>query len=295
MSRYNIENFKSSFAKLDNQNMDQEIFNILEDICKKLNCSIEKGKKKIDNEKYWESIKNFKATQVKNIINDETKYLQNIRKVLNIITDNNFTDYFEEIYENLNYIKCNYQDKYPIICEEVYKLLSTNFLYNKSNCEIFNFLSKKDNIFTSILYSELKDFNNIFENFIYISPDENYEKFCDYNKNNEKRRAKITFYANLYLINIINDDQIYRICNILFEITKKNLNIENKKNEIDELSEYIYLLITGIYNTLNNNNNIYANNLFNKVTEYSNYKLKDYKSITNKCIFKHMDIIDELT
>ena len=46
MSRYNIENFKSSFAKLDNQNMDQEIFNILENICKKLNCSIEKSKKK---------------------------------------------------------------------------------------------------------------------------------------------------------------------------------------------------------------------------------------------------------
>ena len=181
------------------------------------------------------------------------------------------------------------------MCEEVYQLLSTNFLYSKSNCEIFNFLNEKDNIFKSILYSELNDFNNIFENLIYISPDENYEKFCDYNKNNEKRRSKITFYANLYLINIINDDEIYRICNILFEITKKNLNIENKKNEIDELSEYIYLLITGIYNTLNKNNNIYANNLFNKVTEYSNYKLKDHKSITNKCIFKHMDIIDELT
>ena len=295
MSRYNIENFKLSFSKLDNQNMDQEIFDILADIAKKLNCSIDKGKKKIDNEKYWESIRNFKATQVKNNSDDETKYIQNIRKILNIITESNSSDYFDEIYNNLLSVKENFGDKYEIICEDVYKLLSTNYLYNKSYCNIFGFLIEKENIFKLLLDSEIINFEKLFDNLIYISPDENYEKFCEYNKSNEKRRAKITFYSNLYLINIINDDDIYRIANILFDITNKNLNIENKKNEIDEFSEYNYILVTTIFNNLNNNNKTYANILFNKVSEYSNYKVKDFKSITNKCIFKHMDIIDELS
>lgn len=295
MSRYNIENFKLSFSKLDNQNMDQEIFDILADIAKKLNCSIDKGKKKIDNEKYWESIRNFKATQVKNNSDDETKYIQNIRKILNIITESNSSDYFDEIYNNLLSVKENFGDKYEIICEDVYKLLSTNYLYSKSYCNIFGFLIKKENIFKLLLDSEIINFEKLFDNLIYISPDENYEKFCEYNKSNEKRRAKITFYSNLYLINIINDDDIYRIANILFDITNKNLNIENKKNEIDEFSEYNYILVTTIFNNLNNNNKTYANILFNKVSEYSNYKVKDFKSITNKCIFKHMDIIDELS
>ena len=295
MSRYNIENFKLSFSKLDNQNMDQEIFDILADIAKKLNCSIDKGKKKIDNEKYWESIRNFKATQVKNNSDDETKYIQNIRKILNIITESNSSDYFDEIYNNLLSVKENFGDKYEIICEDVYKLLSTNYLYSKSYCNIFGFLIKKENIFKLLLDSEIINFEKLFDNLIYISPDENYEKFCEYNKSNEKRRAKITFYSNLYLINIINDDDIYRIENILFDITNKNLNIENKKNEIDEFSEYNYILVTTIFNNLNNNNKTYANILFNKVSEYSNYKVKDFKSITNKCIFKHMDIIDELS
>ena len=295
MSRYNIENFKLSFSKLDNQNMDQEIFDILADIAKKLNCSIDKGKKKIDNEKYWESIRNFKATQVKNNSDDETKYIQNIRKILNIITESNSSDYFDEIYNNLLSVKENFGDKYEIICEDVYKLLSTNYLYSKSYCNIFGFLIKKENIFKLLLDSEIINFEKLFDNLIYISPDENYEKFCEYNKSNEKRRAKITFYSNLYLINIINDDDIYRIENILFDITNKILNIENKKNEIDEFSEYNYILVTTIFNNLNNNNKTYANILFNKVSEYSNYKVKDFKSITNKCIFKHMDIIDELS
>jgi len=295
MSRYNIENFKLSFSKLENQNMNEEIFDILVDIAKKLNCSIDKGKKKIDNEKYWESIRNFKATQVKNNSDDETKYIQNIRKILNIITESNSSDYFDEIYNNLLSVKENFGDKYEIICEDVYKLLSTNYLYSKSYCNIFGFLIKKENIFKLLLDSEIINFEKLFDNLIYISPDENYEKFCEYNKSNEKRRAKITFYSNLYLINIINDDDIYRIANILFDITNKNLNIENKKNEIDEFSEYNYILVTTIFNNLYKNNKTYADILFNKVSEYSNYKVKDFKSITNKCIFKHMDIIDELS
>ena len=66
-------------------------------------------------------------------------------------------------------------------------------------------------------------------------------------------------------------------------------------NEIDEISEYNYLLITIIYNHLVKNNNKYSDIIFKKVTEFTNYKIKDFKSLTNKCIFKHMDIIDEIS
>ena len=31
------------------------------------------------------------------------------------------------------------------------------------------------------------------------------------------------------------------------------------------------------------------------VSDFSNYKVKDFTSLTNNCIFKHMDIIDELS
>ena len=52
MSRYNIENFKTTFSQLENKNMDDEIFNILSDLAKNLNCTIDKNKKKKDNNKY---------------------------------------------------------------------------------------------------------------------------------------------------------------------------------------------------------------------------------------------------
>lgn len=294
MSRYNIENFKLSFLKQKDKNIDKNTNEILINLAKKLNCFHEK-KYKNTNEKYIESLKNFKVTQIKNNLDNESKYLQNIRKILNIITDSNYINYYDEIYKNLEYVKNNFAEKYKLICEDVYKLLSTNYLYSKPNCQIFKFLIKKDNIIKSILDYELENFIKIFDNLIYISPDINYDNFCKYNKYNEQRRAKINFYINLYLINVIDCEEINRISIILIDLIKNNLNNENYKNEIDELSEYNYLIITEIYEKLFKENENYANYLFSNVLIFSNYKLKDYKSITNKFIFKHMDIIDELS
>ena len=61
------------------------------------------------------------------------------------------------------------------------------------------------------------------------------------------------------------------------------------------MSENNYILITTIYSHLSKNNIVYSDNILNKVTEFSNYKIKDFTSLTNKCIFKHMDIIDEIS
>lgn len=295
MSRYNIENFKLSFSNLENKNMDSEIFDILAGIAKKLNCSIDKNKKKLDNDKYFDTIKNFKATQVKNQIDDENKNLQNIRKILNMITENNYKKFDDEIFNNLKYVKDNFNDKYEKICKEIFKLLSNNFLYSKCYSLIFKNLIEKDDIFRKILDDEISNFDKIFDTLVYISPDENYEKFCEYNKKNENRRSIILFYSNLYLINTIDHEIIYNMSNIIFNKLNEYLNISNKNNEIDEISESNYLFITNIYNYLSKDNLEYSDDIFKKVSDFSNYKVKDFTSLTNKCIFKHMDIIDELS
>ena len=295
MSRYNIENFKTTFSQLENKNMDDEIFNILSELAKNLNCTIDKNKKKKDNNKYLDAIKNFKTTQIKTDNEDENKYFQNIRKTLNMVTESNYIKYLDEIYNNLEYIKINFNDKYNEICKQIFQILSINYLYCKCYSKIYKSLIDKDSIFKELLVNDINNFQNFFDSLIYISPDENYEKFCEYNKSNEKRRAKILFFANLYLIDVINNEDIYKILNLIFYKLTEYLSIKNKNNEIDEISEYNYLFITTIYNTLLVNNNEYADNIFKKITEISNYKIKNYTSLTNKCIFKHMDIIDEIS
>jgi hypothetical protein len=70
------------------------------------------------------------------------------------------------------------------------------------------------------------------------------------------------------------------------------MSIENKKNEVDELTEIIAILY---------NKKLYQNEGYEKiegydinelVTKIAKGKVKDYKSLSNKSLFKFMDLID---
>ena len=94
---------------------------------------------------------------------------------------------------------------------------------------------------------------------------------------------------------MIEEDIIVKTINILFETLDNFINDENKKNELDELSELIYIIVTNSYEKIKKFNNETAQNIFNNVTKIASTKVKECPGITNKCIFKHMDIVDELT
>ena len=46
----------------------------------------------------------------------------------------------------------------------------------------------------------------LFENMEFVSPDEDYDKFCEMNITNEKRRAMSLFLTNLYKNEVVSLD-----------------------------------------------------------------------------------------
>ena len=65
---------------------------------------------------------------------------------------------------------------------------------------------------------------------------------------------------------------------------------ENKKNQIEEIIENIYILIKDGFEVLIKTE--YWDSLFEKVEAISGLKPKDKVSLSNKTIFKCMDIVD---
>lgn len=123
-------------------------------------------------------------------------------------------------------------------------LYSTN-LYNVLNFKINYYLT---NICTNIKYID-------------IVSDDNYDLFCEINKENIQRKNITNFFKYLHDLNIISDDKMIYILQSIGDILSIYLVDENKKYIIDELIECLCLLynkhihnIICIKNNLNNTN-----------------------------------------
>jgi hypothetical protein len=146
-----------------------------------------------------------------------------------------------------------------------------------------------------LAYEEnLTRFTDLFNNIEYVDPNENYDRFCEINKINEKRKSLASFYLNLMLNGIISKTQIIKITRNLLDNIYKFISIDNKKNEVDELTETIAILYQK--NLYENNEEKYEqidgcsiNEIIEKIAKSN---VKDYKSLTNKSLFKFMDLID---
>ncbi len=81
------------------------------------------------------------------------------------------------------------------------------------------------------------------------------------------------------------------IKNLLIQV-KTFISKENKKNEVDELTENIAILFKKELVENENDIQIEGMNLFKSIEHLAKSKSKTYNSLSNKSIFKYMDILD---
>ena len=124
----------------------------------------------------------------------------------------------------------------------------------------------------------------------YADPDENYDKFCDYNKENELRKANTCFIMNLTKRDMISRKDVMDVIIELQELTLKFINEDNRKNEVDEISENMLLFITMGKKFLSDES-IWSMKISPFLETFSQKKAKDYKSLSSRSVFKYMDMI----
>lgn len=254
-----------------------------------------RGNKNIEviNEEEWELMRNFQPTKMEDKTGIDIQ-IDLIRGFLNKMTDKNYTDNKNKIINIINdLISENILHEDMIkVSTTIFEIASTNRYYSKIYADLYSELINNYDIMRMVFEESLNKFTLLFDNIEYIDPTEDYDKFCKINKDNEKRKALSTFFINLMTNKIISEEKIIFITrNLLFQIYTF-ISQENKKNEVDELTENIFLLYK---------NNLYKdvkyelidNMTIQEVVEkLAHSKPKDYKSFTNKSIFKFMDMID---
>ena len=254
-----------------------------------------KGKNPEIYEENWSSIRSFQATKfdVKEGIEIQINV---IRSFLNKMSDKNYIDSRNKIVDEIDKILTEKTDSNDFMCVSaaIFEIASNNRFFSKIYADLYSDLFLKYEFMRSVFENSFNNFLELFITIEYINPEENYDQFCKINKDNEKRRSLSVFFINLMKNEIINKDKIVQLLKTLLLQISEFIIIPNKKNEVDELIENVALLYQkDLFDCDSKADNLLINDM--SITEFINKlahsKIQKDMSLTNKTIFKCMDLI----
>lgn len=248
----------------------------------------------------WESIRTFQTTKIEQTSGIDGD-INALRLHLNKLTDKTFLDTRENIIEKINNLCKNSLDPKDElrIGTMLYEICSTNKFYSKIFAELFAELATMyswiNNIFRENYANIMEQYNDI----QYIDSEKDYDGFCEMNKINEKRKAITLFYFNLALNGFIKKEFIVNILKDILTAIMNMIKMSDKKNEVDELTEIVGILFNKemIEQVENDSDDLYDyyvldQSILDTVNSLAQKKVKDYPSLSNKAIFKYMDLVE---
>jgi len=245
----------------------------------------------------WQSLRSFQKTEFVKKEGIE-KEIDGIRALINKLTDKTYDRIIEKLTETLDEIKDNetcdevYIDK---IGHSIFTMATSNKFNSNVYAKLASELQSKYEFMTNIVDNNINEFMKLFENMEFVSPDDDYDKFCEMNIINEKRRAMSLFLTSLYKHKVLTLDFIFdKIQKIQHMIMKEETMLhESSRMEVEELSENLYILLTNIpFSTLSSHSE--WKQIMDNLLQIKNTDTKTCMGISPKAKFKHMDILDKL-
>tara|TARA_B100000073_G_scaffold348126_1_gene365211 strand:- start:869 stop:1759 length:891 start_codon:yes stop_codon:yes gene_type:complete len=209
--------------------------------------------------------------------------LNEIRLNLNKISDKSFDSIYDKINNSLEVIiqinRENNNDIIDKISKCIFDIASQNKFYSKLYAKLYSNLLQKYPILENYCISNFNSYMSLFENIDYCNPDEDYEKYCEINKINNKRKSISSFFVNLVIFNVITKEALSNVLNNLISKFYEMVNQENMTNIVDEYVENIFILCDK--NCIETNDDI---------ERLPTLKASENKSLSNKSMFKLREI-----
>jgi len=250
----------------------------------------------IVNDEDWEALRTFQTTKIDEKVGFDAQ-IDNIRALLNKLSDKNYLDIRNKIIDLIDkLVEENITlENMERLSSAIFEIVSTNRFYSKLYADLYSDLSFRYDTMKYTFENKLTEFTGLFDTIEYVDSNDNYDKFCEINKTNEKRKSLGAFYLNLMQNGIIPEKTIIQITRNLLAQVYVFILEHDRRNEVDELTETIAILYKKeLYQNDDGDNYslIEGLKISEVVEKIANSKVKDYKSLTNKTLFKFMDLID---
>ena len=209
------------------------------------------------------------------------------------MTEKNYDDLLEKIIDVLDRLVDGEttQDDMIRVGNEIFEIASNNRFYSKIYADLYSELIHKYDVLKNIFESSLKSFLCIFENIEKGTPDEDYDNFCKVKRDNERRKSLSSFFVNLTINGMITQEKLIELTTNLLKKVQEYIIMDNMKSEVDETVENIAIL----YNKdwfANTGEIVDGLNFMQIIEKMARSKVKTYSSLSNKSIFKFMDMIE---
>lgn len=234
---------------------------------------------------------NIDRIRIKNSKSELENIIERIRKLLNKISNTNFNKIVTEFMCLYNvYLDSSSSNDIDIINNTIFDIITSNIFF--SDIYIKFYIELQNN------YPLIKELINNSINKLYINIDNlkiycsnNDDELAKINKENDKIKAFVIFYINLYVNGYIDYkiiiDYIYYIQSKLLDYIDR----ENKKILCEELTNILFLIIDKSYLSLKLNKEYDI--IYRNIEYISKLKVNDKPSISNKIIFKHKDLYEK--
>ena len=241
----------------------------------------------------WESIRQFKTTEIQKKQGIE-KRIDQIRGIVNKMSLDNVATKKAELFDIIDRVL--EEDNADINIKKagatLFAMVSCNKFYSELYAELYKDLMKRYSVFTNILKSNFEEFLALFDTIEYVDPADDYDSYCDNNKKNEERKALSMFFVNLMKKEIISQYEMIVIIERLQSKINDYINVCDSTRKVEEVTDNLSIIVSNIKDELKNS--AACANILKKIQNVASYSVKEKPSLSNKIIFKHMDLIDIL-
>ena len=248
----------------------------------------------------------FKATKME-IKEGIDKDINDIRILLNKLSNKKYDDQkteiltliqtiFEKLEEGEGEGDNNAHEAVQKIGQFIFDIASTNQFFSELYAGLYEDLVAQHAVFTEILEVFVEKFQSTLDAVPYCDPNTDYDGFCQYTKHNERRRATASFFVMLVVRKVLSGERLATLVVHIQRIMETAITEENRTNEVEELTEVLFLLITlGATLLRADDSHCWESSIFPTLQTMSQRKAKEFTSLSSRAVFKHRDILDKLT
>jgi hypothetical protein len=224
------------------------------------------------------------------------KQLNDIRVYLNKISTKTYetlkTNIMDEItkFMESESENDNFETDFQRIISFVFDIASSNKFYSELYAELYKELITSIPRFAEAIPSFLQSYRENVRNIKCVDQNVDYDGFCANNKINERRKATSTFLIHLLKKGIIESNQLLDIIMDLQNLSLQYVDEDGRVNEVDELTENLFILIT-MGSPLLSENDKWSSEIIPVANAFAGMKSKEKKSLSSRAVFKYMDIV----